>query len=116
MAIHLEKSSHINWPRDVQSALRDLQISLRRLYGKQAPALLSDARGEAEESSDVDVLLIYPVSRQPGKEINRLGPILSDLNLRYQVLISVLPARKEDYQNSPGVFWSNVRQEGVLLG
>ena len=119
MATHLGKSPRLNWPREVKKALRDLRISLRRLYGKQAPSVLlygSYARGEAEEASDVDVLLIYPAVVPPGHEINRLGSILADLNLRYQVLISVLPVSEQAYRNSTGIFWNNIRREGVLLG
>jgi len=119
MVTHLRKSPRLNWPREVDKALRDLRISLRHLYGTQAPSVLlygSYARGEAEETSDVDVLLIYPAVVPSGHEINRLGTILADLNLRYQVLISVLPVSEQDYHNSTGIFWSNIRQEGVLLG
>ncbi len=109
----------MKWPLEVRGALRDLRVSLHRLYGKQAPILLlygSYARGEAQETSDVDVMLIYPAEVPSGHEINRLGSILADLNLRYQVLISVLPVSKNAYQNSSGNFWKNIRQEGILLG
>jgi predicted nucleotidyltransferase len=119
MIASLGKSSRLIWPREVRWALRDLRISLRRLYGEQAPSLLlygSYARGEADEASDVDVLLIYPVDMLSGHEINRLGSILADINVRYQVLISVLPVSEQEYQSSSGIFWKNVRQEGVLLG
>jgi len=78
------------WPAEVRDALRDLQAALRQLYGPQAPRLLlygSYARGEANEASDVDVLLVYPEQVPAGGEIQRLCGILADLNLRYQVLI-----------------------------
>ncbi len=119
MATHRIKSPSSLWPQEVQKALQDLRMSLRRLYGKQAPSVLlygSYARGNAEDASDIDVLLIYPAVVPSGHEINRLGAILADLNLRYQVLISVLPVSEQDYHNSSGIFWSNIRQEGVLLG
>ena len=119
MVASLKKSVRLNWPREVRGALQDFRISLRHLYGKQAPAMLlygSYARGDAGEVSDVDVLLIYPTEVPSGHEINRLGSILADLNLRYQVLISVLPVSEQSYQNSSGIFWKNIRQEGILLG
>ncbi len=119
MVTYKRKSPRSHWPQEVKNALRDLRISLRHLYGKQAPSVLlygSFARGEAEETSDVDVLLIYPAEVPTGPEIYRLGAILSDLNLRYQVLVSVLPVSEQAYQNSTDIFWKNIRQEGVLLG
>ena len=119
MVTRSKKMPHLLWPQEVEKALRDLRVSLHRLYGEQAPSVLlygSYARGEAKEASDVDVLLIYPVDVPPGRAINQLGSILADLNLRYQVLISVLPVSKQIYQDTPGIFWKNIRQEAVLLG
>jgi len=107
------------WPPNIRKALRDLQTALKTLYGEQAPALLlygSYARGEARDPSDVDVVLLYPGMVQPGNEINRLGLILAELNLKYQVLISIVPISVEKYQRSNGIFWKNVRREGILYG
>ena len=105
-------------PGQVKSALRELQAALRQLYGVQAPQVLiygSYARGEANEASDVDVLLLYPEKVSAGSEIQRLGSILADLNIRYQVLISVLPASQNELQNSHDSFWNNIRREEVTL-
>jgi hypothetical protein len=57
--------------------------------------------------------LLYPRTIQPGREIRRVSAILANLNLRYQVLISVLPAKESDFQQAGGVFWHNLRNEGV---
>ena len=65
--------------------------------------------------SDIDILLLYPRAVRPGKEIKRVSAILAKLNLRYQVLISVLPAREADYQRATGAFWQNLRKEGVSI-
>ncbi len=75
----------------------------------------SHARGEARDNSDVDLLLIYrhPINR--GAEIRRLGSVLADLNLDYQLLISVLPIAEAEFQSATGPFWTNVRREGVSL-
>jgi hypothetical protein len=51
----------------------------------------------------------------PGKEIARLSVILANLNLHYQVLVSVLPISKSDYQNSESALLKNIRLEGVTL-
>lgn len=49
----------------------------------------------------------------PGQEIQHVSAILERLNLRYQVLISVLPAKESDFQQAVGVFWDNLRKEGM---
>ena len=73
----------------------------------------SYARGDEKPDSDLDVLLLYSQTIQPGKEIERLSAILASLNLRYQVLISILPANESDYQKDAGALWRNLRREGV---
>jgi len=102
----------------VQAALAELKSALRKMYGAHAPALLvygSYARGNASADSDVDVVLLYSRDVQPGQEIHRLREILSALNLRYQILISVLPVSVQHYQNETTAFWRNVRREAVSV-
>jgi predicted nucleotidyltransferase len=102
----------------VRTALAELQNALRKIYGSHAPALLvygSYARGEASTDSDVDVLLLYSREVQPGHEIQQLQEILSLLNLRYQVLISVLPVGVKHYQTAEAAFWRNVKREAVSV-
>jgi predicted nucleotidyltransferase len=102
----------------VRAALMELQAALTSLYGADAPAILlygSQARGEAGSASDVDVLLIYGQPPRRGSEIARLGPILADLNLRYQLLISIVPSARSEYERAAGPFWSTVRREGIAL-
>lgn len=116
--ISLRRSRSPYWPTEVQEALRDLRDALRQLYGPQAPRVLlygSYARGEATDTSDIDVLLLYPQQVLSGSEIQRLGEVLADLNLRYQVLISVLPASQNDLQTAQGAFWNNIRKEAIAL-
>jgi predicted nucleotidyltransferase len=102
----------------VRTALAELHDALRTVYGDQIPALIvygCQARGDATPESDVDVLLVYPGPVQPGREIRRVSHILSDLNLRYGVLISILPVSLADYWSQTSPFWLNVRREGVSL-
>ncbi len=104
--------------RRVRAALVDLRSALADLYGEDAPAAIlygSHARGEANVASDVDVLLVFPHRVRRGQEIRHLSPVLADLNLRYQVLVSVLPSDQAEYASATGPFWSNVRREGVSL-
>jgi predicted nucleotidyltransferase len=100
----------------IRIALSELQSALRKIYGEHAPVLLlygSYARGDASVDSDVDVVLLYSRDIQPGKEIYQLREILSTLNLRYQILISVLPVSVKQYQNAKTAFWKNVQREAV---
>jgi predicted nucleotidyltransferase len=102
----------------LRTILQELQAGLRNLYGKNAPTMLiygSYARGQAHLDSDIDILLVYPRDIYPGEEIRRVGSILADLNLRYQVLISILPALESEYRDSQNAFWNNVRRESIPI-
>jgi predicted nucleotidyltransferase len=102
----------------VRSALIELQTALQNTYGSNAPTLLlygSYSRKEETANSDVDVVLLYPGNIQPGMEIRQLQAVLSALNLRYQILITVLPVSERQYQTSNAAFWQNVRREALPL-
>ena len=99
-------------------ALHELQAMLRQLYGQRSPKLLiygSYARKDEKVASDVDVLLLYSEPIRPGYEVQLMSEILADLNLRYQELISILPVEEANYRTAEGIFWQNLRQEGIPI-
>ena len=49
----------------------------------------------------------------PGEEIDRMTDIITEINLKYGVLISVYPISKEDYENLNSPLLINVRKEGL---
>jgi predicted nucleotidyltransferase len=116
--IQIETSSKETDRGIIKAALSELQAALRKKYRQNTPIVLvygSQARHEANATSDIDVLLLYTKTVHPGQEIQRLSPVLADLNLRYQVLISILPASESDYRDSTSAFWENVRREGLPI-
>ena len=102
----------------VRTVLREFKSELAKLYGESVPDVLvygSYARGEPNSESDIDILLLFPKEIRPGEEIRRVNWILADLNLRFQVLISVLPASENELRSSSTPFWENVRHESVPI-
>jgi predicted nucleotidyltransferase len=101
---------------NLDSILQELSTALRMRYGDRYHGLLvygSEARGEARPDSDVDLLLILRDVNRPSREIDRIADILADFNLRYGVLLSVLPVDENTLKTAEGPFWRNVRREGL---
>lgn len=98
------------------SILKELSAVLRARYQDRFLNLLvygSEARGEAGPHSDIDVLLILSDVAKSSREVDRIADILADFNLRYGVLLSVLPVAQEKFNKAEGPFWRNVRREGI---
>jgi len=50
---------------------------------------------------------------KPGEEIDRMIEIITEINLRYNELISVYPFSEEDYKKVNSPLLINVRREGI---
>jgi len=118
----------------LQPILQQLKQDLTVLYGDRLSHLTlfgSQARGDSEPESDIDVLVVLrsrtvsegesasngeaesPVN--PGEEIKRTGKIVADLSLHHDVVISCLFMDETQYQTRNNALLRNIRQEGVLL-
>lgn len=101
---------------DLNAILKELSALLGERYGERYRGLWlygSEARGEARPDSDVDLLLVLRDADRPTREIDRIADVLADFNLRYGVLLSVLPVDEKTLQTAEGPFWRNVRREGI---
>ena len=78
------------------------------LYGSQA-------RGDAQEYSDIDVLVVLKQAFNYREEIERTSQFIADLSLEYDTVISraFISAQRFQDENSP--FLLNVRREGISL-
>lgn len=105
-------------PQHIQPILQELQRSLKKLYGDRLLHLTlfgSQARGDAELGSDIDVLVVLRSLVNPGEEIERTGGIVAALSLHYEVVISCLFMEDDHYQTRNGSLLRNIRKEGVLI-
>ncbi|MBI4319831.1 MAG: nucleotidyltransferase domain-containing protein [Chloroflexi bacterium] len=105
-------------PPEVKAALAELKQELSQLYGERLKGVYlygSYARGDYHSESDVDILIVLQGPIRPFEEIQRTGQILSDVCLKYDLLISILPVSEEWQKDRVEPLFDNVRREGILL-
>ena len=91
---------------------------MKDLYGKRYRGLVlygSYARGEADEGSDVDVLLLLEGPVAMVGEILCMEHVVWPISLEAGYAISVLPVDVTNYLESGEPFLINAREEGVKV-
>lgn len=101
---------------EVRTMLEELRSGLTRLYGNRLKRVLlygSWARDEATADSDVDVAVVIEGSVVPGREIDYMLDLVTELGEKYDTLISVYPVSERNYRSIQSPLLVNVRREGV---
>ena len=106
-------------PLTLRHALREARERLHAIYGDRLQRIVlygSQARGDATEESDVDLLVVLqgPIENQY-QEIKRAGAFWGDFVSRYGLYFSVKPYTAEEYQDLRRPFIRNVHEEGIEL-
>lgn len=78
------------------------------LYGSQA-------RGDAKEDSDIDILVVLNRTFDYREEIKKTSEFIANLSLEYDTVISRAFVSAERYQKENSPFFLNVRREGRIL-
>lgn len=102
--------------KKINNILKEFKAEVEKLYGKRLKNILlygSWARGEATDNSDIDLVVVLEGDIKPGKEIDRMIDIITEINLKHQVLISVYPVSEKDYLELKSPILLNIRKEGV---
>lgn len=100
----------------VSTILNQLRRRLEALYGRRLVRLVlygSQARGDAEPGSDIDVLVVLKGSVYPGEEIARTGQVVAELSLEHNAVIACLFVAEDRYEQEQSPLLINVRREGV---
>jgi uncharacterized protein len=102
----------------IRQLLKVFRGELEVLYGERLVYLVlygSFARHEETEGSDVDVLVVLGGEVSPVDEIRRMGDASTDLLLKHNELISIVPMSLDDFLYRRSPLLRNVRREGILL-
>ena len=102
--------------KKIDNILKEFRYEIEKIYGKRLRKIIlygSWARNEATEDSDIDVVVVLEGNVTPGKEIDRMIDIVTKINLKHKVLISIYPVSERNYLTLKSPLLMNVRKEGV---
>ena len=105
-------------PPKIQIILTELRGRFEELYEERLVHLVlfgSQARGDAEPGSDIDVLVVLKGPVSPYEEITRTGEIVADLSLQFTEVISCVFMDEERFMHRNGPLLRNIRREGVTI-
>ncbi len=104
---------------DIKLILNELKTELRNLYGDRLSQVIlfgSHARGDFHDDSDIDILiLLKDETISCYQEIRRMSPLVTDLNLSHNILLSVLPDTEGRYEKSQIPIFQEIKRDGIFL-
>ena len=102
---------------EFEHILKEFKQKTAELYGDRLKKIIlygSYARGQAnDEHSDIDLAVILAGTVESCREIDRMIDIITDINLDYDVLLSVYPVSEDDYRSVNSPLLLNLRREGI---
>ena len=84
-------------------------------FGVEVQIYGSEARGEAHEKSDVDLLILVPKDKVTLQDELEITAPLYDIELKTGVLINTLILPKREWGRVVTPFYENVMQDAVAL-
>ena len=102
----------------VKTIVAEFRTRLQQLYGERLEQVIlfgSQARGDAVEGSDIDVMIVLKGDVNVGDEISRTTELCSELSLAYDVVISTIFTSAYRFAHGQSPLLMNVHQEGVAV-
>jgi predicted nucleotidyltransferase len=104
---------------EVQTIVAELRALLTQCYGERLKRLMlfgSQARGDAEPGSDIDVLVVLADPVDATEEEKRTGDMLYDLMCAHHyIVINCIFMGEERFLTRNGPLLRNIRREGVVV-
>jgi uncharacterized protein len=101
---------------NTKSLLAELKSGLTRLYGGRLKAVVlfgSYARGDYDQNSDLDVMIVLDDYHRVWDELVHSAELASDLSLKYNVTISRTFMKEKQWKSGDLPVLRNIRAEGI---
>lgn len=102
-------------PASIRKLLTELKKELVRVYGEQLKGVYlygSYARGDNQQGSDFDVMIVLASYQRYGDEIKRTSELNAKLSLDYNVSISRVFMTEDRWKHDDSPLLRNVRAQG----
>ncbi len=107
---------------NIQEAVNQYVLEAKRIFASSLKTVVlfgSCARGDYDNESDIDILVLLDVAPEKLPEArSRMRPMADKLDLQYNVVISAVFQNYhvfEEYKEASG-FYKNIEREGVIIG
>ncbi len=102
----------------LRQILYELQNELYTALGGRMEKIVlygSQARGDARNDSDIDVLIVLKENFKYGVMLRKTSKIIARLSLENDVVISRAFVSIQQYEQSKMPFLMNIRREGIAI-
>ena len=99
-------------------AILEFSAQVKQLYNNNVDNIIlygSSARGDYKSTSDIDLLIALKDFENFWEEFKKIGKIASSVPLKYDVVISAIPVKAEEYTSKISPLIINVRKEGIQI-
>ena len=105
------------FPEKIKTILEEVKKSLIGIYGNRLKGIIlygSYARGDFTDGSDIDIIILLDDVKEPLiSESENYSHAIWEINLKYDIVVTVLPFSEEAYKTRRLPVILNAKREGI---